>query len=407
MTTRPLLAVLLAACSSHLGATAPDSVDGSSSIDAAMATGHVQMNDLSVLFPLPTPPELATALAASAPARGGQLLPEAIYDQVLGLETLPYAQLRVVAFRLDPCFGHLGPVTDPSTCQAQLRLVFQRLANIDGHVLATDSAVHAFYTLDADQVAEAVRMVIAARVTNGGDADLGSLAVHPIVSAQGLSGPMGTRLTSIVTKYAGAANFIRFTTFLAGNPSATPPGVAEDWLFEGFDVTSGTISPMAIATVAGQVTFAAVHIDSTTPLSTGFSNVTTSPDNLALLTKQTKAVQATSAARQAAFDAALRIENPGFHSPNTIDCASCHMAQPARQLVGEKVLGLTEPGNANLFIPDPAIPISDLHSMTAVVGSDGGLNLHAFSYRSGEPMINARVVHETAANLAYFASLGL
>ena len=122
-----------------------------------------------------------------------------------------------------------------------------------------------------------------------------------------------------------------------------------------------------------------------------------------LLANFNTASTASAADVAAAFDSALRIENPHDHTPNTIDCGSCHMAEPARQLVGE-ALGLHEAGNANAFVPSPALPVADVVTTTHVVGSDGEINIHAFSYRGAEPMINQRVVNETAANIALISA---
>jgi hypothetical protein len=138
----------------------------------------------------------------------------------------------------------------------------------------------------------------------------------------------------------------------------------------------------------------------TMPLHSYIQPATGSPDDMHVLADYPSAQQVSVADLQSAYDAALRIENPGFHSPNTIDCASCHLAQPARQLVGEKYFGLSPAGNANAFVADPFIPPADTVSVTSVLDGDG-LNLHAFSYRDGEPMINQRVINETAAFLVY------
>lgn len=146
---------------------------------------------------------------------------------------------------------------------------------------------------------------------------------------------------------------------------------------------------------------------STGPLEASISQPTTTGDDISVLASASHAFVAGATARRAAFDAALRIENPAFHSPNTIDCASCHLAQPARQLVGEMLYGLEEAGDENAFAADPSIPSTDLQLTTSQSLADTILHIHAFSYRGTVPMINARVVHETAANLTYFASLGL
>jgi hypothetical protein len=119
---------------------------------------------------------------------------------------------------------------------------------------------------------------------------------------------------------------------------------------------------------------------------------------------QGAAEAATVGQRQAAFDAALRIENPHRQTPDTIDCVSCHMAEPARELVAQP-LGLSADGNPNAFVADGMIPANDLLSTTHVVSTDAGLNMHAFSYRRTEPMINRRVINETAASLVMVTQL--
>jgi hypothetical protein len=140
------------------------------------------------------------------------------------------------------------------------------------------------------------------------------------------------------------------------------------------------------------------------PLEATLSPETTSTDDLDLLASYSQAMAATPAALDSAFGAALRIENPHDNSPDTIDCGSCHMAQPAIQLVGAP-LGMSASGNSDAFVPASSIPTADLAQTTTLVGSDDVLNIHAFSYRTTSPMINQRVINETAANLAYISTL--
>ena len=384
------------------------SCGGASDLPAA---ADLQMNDLSVLLPLArTQAELDTTVRADAPARGGALLPEAIYTSS-GNHGGDYASLRAVAFRLDPCFGQLGAITDPSACHAQLRVVFQPvLVATDGTVLAQDVAVHAFYALTPDELLGAVSDMVAARIADNGSADLGPLAPNRIVAAEGLGGELAQQYAAILTKYAGQANLVRFTDFevaIIFAPDA-PAAVGANslvWGFDSFDVApgAGAATGRPIPTLSDARTTMSFQAG-TNPLAATFSPMTTSADNLVLMVNYTEAMQAARPAQQAAFDAALRIEDPHASSPDTIDCASCHMAQPARELVGAK-LGLAADGNPNAFVADAAIPVADLAETTQLVGSDGGLNIHAFSYRGQDPMINRRVIDETAANLAYIATL--
>jgi hypothetical protein len=246
------------------------------------------------------------------------------------------------------------------------------------------------------------------------DADLGPLAVHPLLVQDDLGGTFAKQLRSIIATYADSTRIERITSFAvilsvsgrppdSPGPDDAPAGIL--WTMHGFDVTSEQETALAIPTLPSDsrtVQISAVP----NPFDASLSPMTTSTDAIGVLENANTATSAAPSAQQAAFDAALRIENPLDHSPNTIDCASCHMAEPVRTLVAEQVLGMSETGDANRFAADPSIPSGDLTATTAVVdpGEPGLLNIHAFSYRASSPMINQRVINETAQNLAYLQS---
>ncbi|HUJ62419.1 MAG TPA: hypothetical protein VLX92_28145 [Kofleriaceae bacterium] len=365
------------------------------------------MNDLSILFPLPTTQaDFDAGLAASAQGVGGAMLPQAVFQADDQSGPIPYATLQAVGFRLDPCFGQLGPITDPLTCKNQLRVVFQPVTfDPTSGAFVQDAAVHAFYALTRDQLVAAVQELIAAREAATGDTDLGPLAPNPTLASQGLTGSLAQAYRAVITKYAGAANLVQFTSFVAADFTGAPQdvGVGTFWSFEIFQVAGGAATPETIPTMPDGEQQSGLNAG-TDPLSAQFTPLTTSSDNISLIANMTQAMQASAADRQSSYDAALRIENPHDNSPNTIDCASCHMALPARQLVGAQ-LGMTAAGDSNAFAADPSIPTADLAQTTQLIGQDGALNIHAFSYRNTEPMINQRVINETAANLAYLAEV--
>jgi hypothetical protein len=362
----------------------------------------IQMNDLSVLLPLPrTETELAAALAPTAQAKGGVLFPEAVFKQDQR-ETTDYAALRAVAFRLDPCFGTTDPAGHPEKCENQLRIVFQPIRG-NGIPQAEDSAVHAFYKLTREELLAAVQEVADARLADAGAADLGPLAVHPTIAAEGLDGNLAQAFDHILTKYAGEQNLVRFTTFVfLAFDAADGPAIGQDWGMHALSVANGQATDLQIGGAPASSFEVSLGVFSN-PLSTRATPGTTTPDDIALLTNFDQAMSATQAERQHALDAAFKIENPTKHTPDTIDCASCHMTQPGRDLVAQK-LGMQVDGNPNAFVP-AGIPAADLGHTTNIIGTDGGLNIHAFSYRFTEPMINQRVINETAANLALIRQL--
>lgn len=332
----------------------------------------------------------------------GTLLPRDVYEGATGKTPdgplhpgqdpgLRWVDLRLVAFRVDPCFAHLGPITDPSTCKNQLRVVFQSMQFASDQTTIVDGAVHVFYELPRDELVTMVKELVALRRANE---TTGPLAVSRIVSRQGLTGAMQKGYAKIITEHAGASRVVRFTRF-------TPANLATVWNFSGFDVASGKFTSMDIPTLPKDATGVKYFKGFAADLEGGFDPPTSSKDSMQLLGNATDAKKATKAAQQAAYDAALKIENPTFHTPDTIDCASCHVAEPARVATGEKLLGLSADGNPNAFQPDGKYVKASEMKVTTPVDLSDGLNLHAFSYRDDKPMINTRVVNESAAIVAY------
>jgi hypothetical protein len=366
------------------------------------------MNDVTILFPLAkSQAEMAGYVSATDQGVGGPLLPEKLYTDATGQpKTRPtgptpvgadlgliYDELRVVALRIDPCFANIGPVTHAESCKNQLRLIFQPVSFSSGSAGTIDGAVHAFYSLTRDELVSLVKDVIALRQHESSKASLGPLAVHPVLESQGLLKGEAKGLHDLILKHAGQKNLVRFTKF-------NPANLATRWDFGGFDVESGRAKPMVIPTLPDTTTTVSFFAGFSTDLAGGFIPETKASDDMQLLGNLEKARSAPKAAQQAAFDAALRIESPSKHSPDTIDCASCHVAGPSTVLTGGK-LGLSASGNANAFTPDPKfVSTADMRQTTPVNG-DTSRNFHMLSYRDGHPMIAMRVINETAAVVAY------
>lgn len=370
--------------------------DDGGKTDAASA-GLAQMNDLTIVYPLAkTQAELAGYLPAT------KLLPRTLYTTRFPERVGPvpvgsdvgmaYDALRVVAIRFDPCFAQVGAITPATDCDNQIRLVFQSLST-DG-ASAVDGAVHAFYRVSRAELLAAIKEVVAARKANGQTTAMGALKPHPLLVKQGVDGAFATDLGKIVLKYATPAKLIRFTHFLSSNLQTV-------WNFSGFDVTSPTVTkPMVIPTVPSSGTTVGFFQGFVSPMQGGFTPESTSADSVTLLANVQKARSATATARKKAYGAALRIENPNFHSPNTIDCASCHVGQAARLLIGDDVFGMSAVGNLNLFVRDPKFVSATSMKQTTSVRNQP-LNVHMLSYRNDELMIGQRVINETAATVAY------
>jgi hypothetical protein len=377
--------------------------------DEELAKGGkaAQMNDVTIVMPLAeSQSEFDKGyLAASANGVGGALLPKALYTKEIPDPVGPvpigsdvsmrYANLRVVAVRLDPCFANVGPVVDDSKCDNQLRVIFQSLSFQGGGTSAMDGAVHAFYSLSRSELTKTLQEIIALRIANKQTTSMGALKPHPLLAKQGLDGAFGLGLQKILLSHAGASNLTRFTHFASSN-------LATVWAFKGFDVKSGATTPMVIPTLASKQTSVSFFAGFAAPIAGGFTPETTSKDDVAVLVNVDKATKATSKARQGAFDASLRIDNPGFHSPNTIDCASCHVAESARLLMGVGKFQMSVAGNANAFVADPKfVSATSLKSTAGPTKQTSGFNVHMLSYKFDSLSIGQRVINETASVVAY------
>ncbi len=253
--------------------------------------------------------------------------------------------------------------------------------------------MHAFYRVDRTELTAAIREIIDLRKANGQTKTMGPLAAHPLVVKQGQAGAYAAGLEKIILEHCGSANLIRFTHFQSSNLQTV-------WGFSGFDLAASKATPMVVPTLPSKGTSSSFFAGFGAPIAGGFTPETTSGDDVAVLVNVTNAKAATKTQAQDAFDASLRIENPSFHSPNTIDCASCHVGQSARLLVGEDVLHLTADDPADTFVADKRyVSKTNVKATTSPRGQT--FNVHMLSYKNTELLIGQRVINETANVVAY------
>ena len=121
-----------------------------------------------------------------------------------------------------------------------------------------------------------------------------------------------------------------------------------------------------------------------------------------LNTNTAKSLSAT--AKGALLASLRRVEDPGVYSPETLDCATCHVATPAVKLVVDWTPGVPSDSVPPPFKADSSlVPASELQ---ATFGLGNETNVHAFSYLvdfngHNAPGISQRTVNETAAIVSY------
>ncbi|CAN5250375.1 hypothetical protein BH09MYX1_BH09MYX1_12740 [soil metagenome] len=385
-----LLALALAACSSSTtpppGGNVPTNLPTSST--------KLDANDVSILMPLPTTmAAVEDLLAATAVGTRGELLPLEDFTKEMGALTL-YPEdngrdkLRVVAARFDPCFPRL--VSDPSKCQAQLRLVMQPviLSSYDNTVRAVDAAIHVFYTFERPEFVKMLGEMAAVKDASS-VSTAGALAPNPAITAEGLTGAYAKGLRAVILAHAGASAISRITfTQLTGS--------ANVWIWGGVDRKNGVLTPMGIA---GTKT-TSQRLDNNF-LGEDIFGVDVVPaldehdDTLVAFKSNDVAMNGPISAMQKAVDSMVLMENPDKITADEGTCASCHVATPFR-LWAERNRGLKTDTNPNLF------------SKTVPQTSPAALKLdsvRAFGWRERDFAVSQRVANETVGVVEYLPSI--
>lgn len=406
-TAAVLAASAAVACSAP---TSEDEEQGAAAATEELRSELAQMNDVSILFPLAKTRAGFDRgyLRPTSAARGGELLPKSIYErafgppgtlQVGGTPAAPaLTGLRLVSARLDPCFAERSPTGNEASCKNQLRLIFQTLTFKNGSVVAADDAVHAFYAITRDELAGAVRTMIELRTRAVGEGRLGALGPHPLLKGPGgdLDLTVAGKINALVASLAGAGNLVQITQF-------APSGLDTTWNFSGFDVEKG--ETLAIPTLPADddkhVAFFAGFTPDQLEGDPAFVPVSQAPaaDNMQSLGNRLTAAAQSADDRRRAFGALHRLEDPALHTPDTIDCASCHAVEPIRKLVGEKHFPDDMAAATGAFEPDRRfVPMAD---MAVVAQAESGVNVHMFSYKGKVPSVHRRTINETAAVVAH------
>jgi hypothetical protein len=283
-----------------------------------------------------------------------------------------YDNLTVVGARVDPCFQE---GFDDPPCELSVRLVLQTVlpSPTDAAVLETrDASIHAFYVVDEErEILDTIAALATKRVERGLDAS-GPLDVSPLL--QDIDGRKAVR--ELLLRVVGGERLVRVTSMeVHGDNTA--------WTFAGFAVNE-------IGTFGDKDEVFAQHVLSVGTRDAIEASVDPEPppgdDNYFLLLDEEDAAAATLEERQAAFDAAARIENPLLHNSLTTDCVSCHLAAPARA----RAL-LREP-----LSPSPDAYVSARYDITTSNAFENSQLIHHLGYRFNILALSPRLVNETA-----------
>ncbi|MCU0809634.1 MAG: hypothetical protein MUE59_01120 [Thiobacillaceae bacterium] len=352
------------------------------------------MNDATIVYPLPrSAGEMNQLLAPQDAGPGGALLPLKYWRRIPSINqgehsTRTYGNLRLVAVRIDPCFKFRGD------CLPQIRFVWQPIdkavyGSASPHGLeAKDAAVHTFYTLQPDEFRRFVSDYQQLRSSMPMVAMDAPLQVHPLMQKQGLGGAFSRGFRQLLLNYCGEQNMWRVTSM------STLVG-GDKWEFRGFNIVDGKPVEIVIprtGNARAQSFFVSLVSDRE------YRNGRISPaplgeDNLNLILRDSRAINARDADTLKDLGASVaRIENPAIHSPETMDCVSCHSTQVAGTLLF---------GNVPWLSRDPQITRHAFRSSSPLLQSLATTRniprvFRALGYFEKTPILSRRVINETA-----------
>lgn len=391
------------------------------------------LNDVTILYPLPSQTSLGSAVSSSPTADSPtpEMIPFVdssygskhleIGDSLIAalgstgqtplLDVYQLQQLyRVVGVRFDPCFR--DHFTD--SCQRQIRLSWQPIVQYSGKWMALDATIHTFYTLsNRDWQAMLAELDVLrsryARLTENQP-----LQPHPALVREGLRGPFATGLRKLLSKYANWERLSRVAKAISNpkSPNNGAPGILWEFAMAVSD-GHGALSQAAIPNVSSSIygqgnafevignmsrdgkSFIPVVLSSTgnqpvaSTLNAGVENIlplingNLDPKNpshqqaLALL-----------------YQSSLRILQPTLHLPGTTDCVSCHMASSAGSWLARNL-----PQNTRAPIEQSVIKTWGLgrHNLKNVSPASADTrSIRGLGYVGNFPSISARVIFESA-----------
>jgi hypothetical protein len=343
--------------------------------------GELGANDVSILFPLPASGQLDTLLSPKSAGAQGELLPFSIFEHAPELTLYAdragqYAALRVVSARVDPCFPSLVNAPNPN-CRFQVRLVLQPVFDDAGVVSAEDAAVHVFYDLPAGDFIYLLADLLKVKSSLDLHAPLGVRPAEEIAGVQGaLLAHIGASRISRMTfmQLSGKRNVWNFGGFDFQGETATPIGILNSEVMEQSFTNNPLSDPLAFV---GGVTPA----------------LQDAPEDLSPLYDSAAASQKPQAELWSLYESALRIENPNSHTPESVDCVSCHTAQPSRLWLERNNVAFATDASPERFTSAFSLTVDPIADTTSV--------LHAFGWLDTRPAITARVANESAAVAAY------
>lgn len=349
------------------------------------------LNDVSILVPLPqTAEELTQSLHINASGAQGELLPQEFFDLIdVHVNELPAgitleSAMTIVAMRIDPCFPSLSVA--PANCRRQLRLVLQPVVGNK----TLDVAIHLFYDLTPEAFQAFLQDILDMKKTSPASTAAIPLEVHPGLAASSVDSTYAAAFRQMILKYAGRNTLTRLATISLA-------GVQDFWLFEAFNIVNGQMVEDVIPRVGGIIQSFQLAFPTPGNPSHHMDPAPSSGDSVVSLLSKASVTSMSPLEVTTTIGSSLRIENPDFHSAETVDCVSCHVSMRARHFAEQAT-------NA-----DSTSDINRYRSVYNLANTGKLLDqpnvMRAFGYFGDKPVINDRTINESAEVASYLSRL--
>lgn len=360
----------------------------------------LDLNDVSILLPLPQSDELDLLPQPETTTHFGQLLPKHFVVKYLPMllqfvdNSDLYPTLRAIGIRVDPCFteGH-GPVK----CKQQVRIVWQPLKIESNKTTTVDVTLHSFYELTDLQFKNLINNLKNIKETEITPEELAvtnhlPLQTNPLLIKKGLKSDYYKKILAAFYKNVGEETLSRIT-FMSLFANETV------WFFGGINIDSKSkdVTKIIIPRINNGIQqFINDSAPSNAP-ETFFGRIFPAPkdsDNFNDLISDSSKFNITTEDKIIAFTrAAFKFENPNLNNPGTLDCVSCHAAQPVRSWALRNFKN-TDWGNLTEVAYTPIRQNNEDLSNLSPLQNQTNI-LRAFGYFKEFGFVSQRVINET------------
>ena len=231
-------------------------------------------------------------------------LPEISIAEYEKRSLVQFESLRLVAFRIDPCFKDRFE----ESCRKQVRAVWQPIAVGERGPSAQDAAVHTFYDLPAVDFRKLLEDLKALKQKYSIRTKGLPLQVHPGFVSAGFQAEVYQRFKlAMKNEWASRIAFMQLKSD------------EFSWTFLSFNIQKGQFTPVSIPNAKEPVQ----AFLTSSPVQ-GIVDDETIP---ALhLDHETRSKMNDQEASRFTLSKLLEVENPKKNLPGTVDCLSCHVA---------------------------------------------------------------------------------